>query len=141
MVSRNRYSIFRTRHEPEYIEKKQATGQRKLSAPEDSGLSSTMAASVFAPIAATGAIVQLLGGLLIGRVSIRLLLVVSLGMMSLVLVLAPSLSSLEMAYFFGFCMGVQGGLEMIVSSIVFANFFEPFTQEYCTIDSSTFSSI
>jgi len=56
-------------------------------------------------------------------VSIRLLLVVSLGMMSLVLVLAPSLSSLEMAYFFGFCMGVQGGLEMIVSSVVFANFF------------------
>ena len=90
---------------------------------EDSGLSSTTAASVFLPIAATGAIVQLLGGLLIGRVSIRLLLAVSLGMMSLVLVLAPSLSSLEMAYFFGFCMGVQGGLEMIVSSVVFANFF------------------
>ena len=90
---------------------------------EDSGLSSTVAASVFVPIAATGAIVQLLGGLLIGRVSIRLLLAVSLGMMSLVLVLAPSLSSLEMAYFFGFCMGVQGGLEMIVSSVVFANFF------------------
>lgn len=90
---------------------------------EDSGLSSTVAASVFVPIAATGAIVQLLGGLLIGRVSIRLLLAASLGMMSLVLVLAPSLSSLEMAYFFGFCMGVQGGLEMIVSSVVFANFF------------------
>ena len=90
---------------------------------EDSGLSSAVAASVFVPIAATGAIVQLLGGLLIGRVSIRLLLAASLGMMSLVLVLAPSLSSLEMAYFFGFCMGVQGGLEMIVSSVVFANFF------------------
>jgi len=90
---------------------------------EDSGLSSAVAASVFVPIAATGAIVQLLGGLLIGRVSIRLLLAASLGMMSLLLVLAPSLSSLEMAYFFGFCMGVQGGLEMIVSSVVFANFF------------------
>jgi MFS family permease len=90
---------------------------------EDSGLSSAVAASVFVPIAATGAVVQLVGGLLIGRVPIRVMLAVSLSMMGLLLVLAPSLNSLAMAYFFGICMGVQGGLEMIVSSVVFANFF------------------
>ncbi|NKB68975.1 MAG: MFS transporter [Candidatus Latescibacteria bacterium] len=90
---------------------------------EDSGLSSAVAASVFVPIAATGAVVQLVGGLLIGRVPIRGLLALSLLMQALVLVIAPRLASLEMAYFFGFCMGVQVGLEMIVSSVVFANFY------------------
>lgn len=89
----------------------------------DSGLSSAMAASVFVPIAATGAIVQLIGGLLIGRVPVRVLLALSLVVMSLVLMMAPALSSLEMAYVFGFCMGIQGGLEAIVSSVAFANFF------------------
>jgi MFS transporter, OFA family, oxalate/formate antiporter len=90
---------------------------------EDSGLSSTVAASVFVPIAATGAIVRLIGGLLIGRVPIRVLLAISLVLMALVLVLAPVLSSLKMAYFFGLCMGAQGGLQMILYSVVFANFF------------------
>jgi MFS transporter, OFA family, oxalate/formate antiporter len=90
---------------------------------KDSGLSSTVAASVFVPIAATAAIVQLVGGLLIGRVPIRFLLSLSLLFMGLNLLLAPALDSLGMAYFFGVCMGVQGGLEMIVSSVIFANFF------------------
>ena len=90
---------------------------------EDSGLSSAVAASVFVPIAATGAVVQLLGGLAIGRIPIRFLLALSLLLMALNLVLAPALDSLGMAYFFGLCMGIQGGLEAIVSGVIFANFF------------------
>ena len=90
---------------------------------KDSGLSSTVAASVFVPIAATGALVQLIGGLLIGRVPVRMLLSLALAMEALILVMAPALNSLEMAYGFGLCMGVQGGLEMIVASVVFANYF------------------
>ena len=90
---------------------------------EDSGLSAAVAASVFVPIAATGAVVQLLGGLAIGRVPIRFLLALSLLLMALNLVLAPALDSLGMAYVFGLCMGMQGGLEMIVSGVIFANFF------------------
>ena len=90
---------------------------------KDSGLSSSVAASVFVPIAATAAVVQLISGLLIGRVPIRLLLALSLVLMALNLVLAPRLDSLDMVYLFGFSMGVQVGLEMIIASVVFANFF------------------
>jgi MFS transporter, OFA family, oxalate/formate antiporter len=89
----------------------------------DSGLSSTVAASVFVPIAATGAGMQLIGGLLIGRVPIRLLLSISLLVEAGLLVLAPRLSSLQMAYGFGVCMGVQSGLEMLVAGVAFANYF------------------
>jgi len=89
----------------------------------DSGLSSTVAASVFVPIAATGAIVQLAGGLAISRVPVHLLLVLALLLEALILAWAPALSSQRMAYLFGFFMGMQGGLEMIVSSVIFANYF------------------
>lgn len=90
---------------------------------KDSGLSSNVAAYVFVPMAATAAVVQLIGGLLIGRVPIRLMLAFALVLMALNLVLAPALNSLDMVYLFGFCMGVQGGLEIIIASVVFANFF------------------
>jgi len=90
---------------------------------EDSGLSSDVAASVFVPIAATGALVQLAGGLAISRIPVHYLLVLSLFFETIILVWAPALSSLNMAYLFGFFMGMQGGLEMIVSSVIFANYF------------------
>ena len=90
---------------------------------EDSGLSSRVAASVFVPIAATGALVQLAGGLAISRIPVHYLLVLSLLLETLILVWAPALSSLNMAYLFGFFMGMQGGLEAMVSSVIFANYF------------------
>ncbi len=90
---------------------------------EDSGLSSHVAASVFVPIAATSALVQLAGGLAISRVPVHYLLVLSLLIETLILVWAPALSSLNMAYLFGFFMGMQGGLESMVSSVIFANYF------------------
>ena len=89
----------------------------------DSGLSSDVAASVFVPIAATGALVQLGAGLAVGRVPVHLLLVLALLLEALILVWAPALSSLNMAYGFGLAMGVQGGLEMIVMSVIYANYF------------------
>jgi MFS family permease len=90
---------------------------------EDSGLSANLAASVFVPIAATSALVQLVSGLLIGRVSIRILLSLALVFQALMLVMAPVLHSVYMAYGFGLCMGITGGLEMIVASVVYANYF------------------
>ncbi|NKB66089.1 MAG: MFS transporter [Candidatus Latescibacteria bacterium] len=89
----------------------------------DSGLSSQLAASVFVPIALTGALVQLAGGLLIDRAPIRLLLVLALVLEAVVLLWAPRLTSLPMAYGFGICMGVQGGLDILVGSVIFANYF------------------
>ena len=88
----------------------------------DSGLSSS-AASVFVPIAITAALVQLVSGLLIGRVPAHVLLALALMFEALILTMAPALSSLSMAYGFGVCMGIQGGLEMLVASVVYANYF------------------
>ncbi len=90
---------------------------------EDSGLSASSAASVFVPIAITAALVQLVSGLLIGRVPAHVLLALALALEALILIMAPVLNSLSMAYGFGVCMGMQGGLEMLVASVVYANYF------------------
>ena len=89
----------------------------------DSGLSSTVAASVFIPIAATGAVVQLVGGLLMDRVSVRILLALSLFLQTIGLIMAPFLSSVQLAYTFGLMMGVRGGLQLIIGNVVWAKYF------------------
>ena len=89
----------------------------------DSGLSSKVAASVFLPTAAVGASVQFLGGILINRIPIRWMIAVALILQSTVLVMAPLLTSAEMALGMGVLMGIRGGLQLIVSSVVWAKFF------------------
>ncbi|MEM7029630.1 MAG: MFS transporter [Chloroflexota bacterium] len=90
---------------------------------EDSGLSSTIAASVFLPIAATGAIVQLTGGYLIDRMPVRILLTMGLVLQSVTLIMAPSLFSIEIAYTYGVLSGIRTGLQAIVGSVIWAKYF------------------
>ena len=90
---------------------------------EDSGLSSTVTASVFVPIAATAALMQLASGIALRRIPLHMLLVVVLFLDSLILIVAPAVSSVESAYGFGVIMGIQGGIEMLVASIIYANYF------------------
>lgn len=90
---------------------------------EDGGLSSTVAASVFVPIATTGAVVQLIAGLLVGRVHLRVLLAVALILEAAILVAATRLTSVPLAYAFGVGWGIQGGIEILVMGVIFANYF------------------
>ncbi|MBS12744.1 MAG: hypothetical protein CME19_14210 [Gemmatimonadetes bacterium] len=90
---------------------------------DDSGLSSSVAASVFLPIAAVGASVQFAGGLLIDRIPVRLMVAVALLLQSTALVMASILTGAEMALGMGVIMGMRGGLQLIVSSVVWAKFF------------------
>ncbi len=90
---------------------------------KDNGLASNIAASVFVPIAATGALAQFISGLLIGRIPIRILLTIALIFQVVNLFMAPALNSLYLAYSFGACMGIQLGIEMLVASVVYANYF------------------
>ena len=90
---------------------------------EDSGLSSAVAASVFVPIAATGAAMQLGAGLLVGRVHLRVLLSVALVLNAVILVAATRLTSVPAAYAFGVGLGIQSGIEMLVMGVIFANYF------------------
>ena len=89
----------------------------------DNGLSSTVAASVFVPIAATAAIVHLGGGLLIDRIAARILLALALLLQALILVMAPFLPSVEIAFLFGLIMGITAGLEMTVGGVIWAKYF------------------
>jgi len=89
----------------------------------DSGLSSTVAASVFLPIAAVGASVQFAGGMLIDRIPVRAMIALALLLQSTVLIMAPELRSAEMALGMGIMMGIRGGLQLIVSSVVWAKYF------------------
>ncbi len=89
----------------------------------DSGLSSTVTAFVFVPMSATGALVQLAGGFLVDRLPVRLLLATSLFLQAVVLVMAPFLGSVEVAYLYGIIAGTRGGLQMIVSSVIWAKYF------------------
>ncbi len=89
----------------------------------DSGLSKTVAASVFLPIAATGAAMQLASGIAVGRVPLHVLQALALFLNASILIMAATLSSAKMAYGFGVVMGVQGGIETLVISVVYANYF------------------
>ena len=90
---------------------------------EDGGLSSSTAATVFVPIAATSAAFQLISGLVITRVHPRFLLAISLLMECVVLVSAAHLTSVTHAYAFGIFWGAQSGIEMLVMAVVFANYY------------------
>jgi sugar phosphate permease len=89
----------------------------------DSGLDSSVAAAVFVPIAATGAVVQMASGVAISRVPLHVLYAVSLFLHALILIMATMLSSTEMAFGFGLIMGVQGGIGALVINVVYANYF------------------
>ena len=90
---------------------------------QDSGLSSTVAAFVFVPIAATSAGMQLGAGLLVGRVHPRMLLSVALLLNAVILVAATRLTSIPAAYAFGVGWGIQSGIEGLVLGVIFANYF------------------
>lgn len=89
----------------------------------DAGLPSDVAASVFVPIAATGATVQLGAGFLVGRVPLRVLLAMALILDAVVLVSVTRLTTETAAWVFGLGWGVQNGLEMLVMGVIFANYF------------------
>lgn len=89
----------------------------------DGGLSSTAIASVFLPIAATSAAVQFGGGILIDRIPIRIMLATALFLQAGILVMAPIVSTVETAVALGILMGIRGGLQLIVSSVVWAKFY------------------
>ncbi len=90
---------------------------------KDNGLSPAVTASVFVPIAVTGALAQLGSGVLVDRIPVRYMLTLGLLLMAAVLVAVPKLASVEMALVLGVVIGLQGGIEMIVSSVVWPQYF------------------
>ncbi len=89
----------------------------------DGGLTPTIAASAFVPIAMTSALVQLGSGALIDRIAVRILLAAALLLHAIILLMAPHLHSIEMAWGFGVVMGTASGLQMTIGGVVWAMYF------------------
>ena len=89
----------------------------------DGGLTPTIAASAFVPIAMTSAIVHLGSGALLDRIAARLLLAVALWLHVVLLLMAPHLHSVQMALGFGVVMGTASGLQMTIGNVIWAVYF------------------
>jgi len=89
----------------------------------DAGLSAAAAAAAFMTIATAGAVVRLIAGLLVDRAPIRYLLAVALVGQAVSLWMAPRLTSMASARFYGIVMGITGALSMTVSAVVWAKYF------------------
>jgi len=90
---------------------------------EDNGLSQTVTAAAFVPIAITTAIVTLSSGILIDRWPANILLSAALLCQTASLVLAPYLRTVEIAFLYGVLLGATFGLSRTVGSVIWADYF------------------
>lgn len=90
---------------------------------KDNGLDSTLAASVFVPIAITTAIVNLGSGILVDRIPPRLLLSTALVFQTISLLMAQFLQGIEMAFLYGIILGATTGLMFTVHNVSWAKYF------------------
>lgn len=90
---------------------------------KDNGLSATVAASVFVPIAATTAIVNVISGILVDRIRIRWLMAVALFLQAATLILAQSLQNVQVAFIYGITLGTMFGLMNMVNSVSWAKYY------------------
>lgn len=90
---------------------------------KDSGLAPDVAAWVYAPIAATTALVNLGSGLLVDRLPVRVLLAVALFLLTTALLLAQALQTAQMAFLYGMILGVTMGLMGTTNGVVWAKYY------------------
>jgi MFS family permease len=91
---------------------------------QDSGLTPTVAASVYLPIALTSALVTLASGALLRWIPVHLLLAASLVLQAVSLVMAGwFLQGTGMALLYGLTLGTMLGLIRTVSSVMWAIYF------------------
>ncbi|MDX1521084.1 MAG: MFS transporter, partial [Anaerolineae bacterium] len=90
---------------------------------DDNGLSTTVAASAFLPIAITSGLVNLSGGILIDRIPPRFLLAGALFSQTGALILAQHLTGVTSAFIYGIILGTSMGLIGTVNGVVWAKYF------------------
>lgn len=89
----------------------------------DNNLSAAAAAAVYVPIAMTNALVNLGGGILVDRISVRYLLALALVLQTVALWMALLLSGVTLAIIYGVVLGSMSGLQRAISSVVWAKYF------------------
>lgn len=89
----------------------------------DNNLPASVAASVYVPIAATTALMTLVSGVLLDRISVRYALAAALFLLALSMGLVQVLSSVALALLFGVLWGATTGLFRVVSTVAWAHYF------------------
>ena len=90
---------------------------------EDAGLSASVAAAAFMPLAVTGVVVRLASGVLVVRVPVRYLLSGALVGLAASLFMAPRLQGTTSALTYGIILGATGSLQLTVSQVVWAKYY------------------
>jgi sugar phosphate permease len=90
---------------------------------QDNDLTPTVAAAVYVPLALTSALVNLGSGVLVDRIPVRVLLAAALVFQAISLPMAQFLTGVEMAFVYGVILGATLGLQLLVSSVIWAMYF------------------
>jgi MFS transporter, OFA family, oxalate/formate antiporter len=90
---------------------------------DDQGLSASVAASVFAPIAISAALVNLASGVGLDRYPVKLFLLLGLVTQAISLLLVPFLDHIYSAILFGVLLGATNGVFRAVSAVVWPTFY------------------
>lgn len=90
---------------------------------DDSGLSTSIAASAFVPIAVTTALVNLSSGVLVDRIAVKNMLSIALVFQAVALVMAPFLYTTQLAFLYGIILGATMGLIRTVSGVIWATYY------------------
>lgn len=89
----------------------------------DNGLPTTVAASVFLPIAVTTALVNLSSGVLVDRIPLRFALATALFLQALALWMGQHLATVPLAFLFGMVLGASTGLFRTGAGVAWARTF------------------
>jgi MFS transporter, OFA family, oxalate/formate antiporter len=87
------------------------------------GLSPTVAASVYLPIAVTTALLNLGSGALVDRIQLRSALAAALFLQALALWMAQHLATVPLAFLYGIVLGASSGLARTLGGFAWATYF------------------
>jgi MFS transporter, OFA family, oxalate/formate antiporter len=90
---------------------------------EDQGLSASVAASVFAPIAISAALANLASGIGLDRIPVKVFLFFGLLIQALSLLLVVYLGGVYSAFLFGILLGITNGVFRAISTVVWPKFY------------------
>ncbi len=90
---------------------------------DDNGMSATVAAAAFVPVAITTALTNLGSGFLVDRMRMRVLLAWALILQVISLWMVSYLGSVALAMAFGVSLGITNGLQRTVTTVAWAKYF------------------
>lgn len=89
----------------------------------DNGLTADLAAAVFLPMSITASLFGIPGGWLVDRVDAKYMLSVGLILLTITILFSASITSPQLGILYGIIFGLNNGIQQVVSSVIWANYF------------------